>query len=377
MSAAVGWEKCCGCFGYLWQAVGGPSAGAGRGALLRAGAGEVERGGAGLGGSRISAALVSGSDSSLARDWPGRVGPRQRPLPLGRSGLAGPVGPVGQRAWCCAVHPCRLLSARLPMRMREPWSRGGSRWYATGSTIPVLHTDRRLLRCEGCGPRRCGTPRCRKSGFCFLPMEPRRRVCSTGWRRWRQVAGGVGGRIRISATFAGGVAAGLEERFAAEVGRINAAADQSLLVDTCGYVSGKQKARCYTEADLLLVPSRWESFGLTVIEAMAWGLPVVATASDGVRGVLSDDYEWLAPPGDRGAWPLRWRRRCWPCPGARGRCVEIVCARSLWNVFAASVFGPESGGFLRIIVAITTWAIDVFRKIDPLAGWFVRQPSCR
>ena len=71
-----------------------------------------------------------------------------------------------------------------------------------------------------------------------------------------------------------------------------------MIVKRLGYVEGGEKARCFRNADLFIAPSRWESFGLTVVEAMAWGLPVVAAGSDGVRGVLPDDWEWMAEPGD-------------------------------------------------------------------------------
>jgi glycosyltransferase involved in cell wall biosynthesis len=102
----------------------------------------------------------------------------------------------------------------------------------------------------------------------------------------------------ISVTFAGGVAPDLEPRFQSEIDRINADEELALRARTFGFIIGDEKARCFAEADLFLAPSRWESFGLTVVEAMAWGLPVVAASSDGVRGVLSDTYDWFAPPGE-------------------------------------------------------------------------------
>lgn len=45
-------------------------------------------------------------------------------------------------------------------------------------------------------------------------------------------------------------------------------------------------AACYRAADVVLVPSRTESFGLVALEAAACGTPVVATAVGGLRSVV-------------------------------------------------------------------------------------------
>ena len=44
--------------------------------------------------------------------------------------------------------------------------------------------------------------------------------------------------------------------------------------------------RFYKKSDLMLIPSKWEGFGLVAIEAMATGLPVVASKVDGLSEVL-------------------------------------------------------------------------------------------
>jgi len=44
----------------------------------------------------------------------------------------------------------------------------------------------------------------------------------------------------------------------------------------------------YEQMDLVVVPSRFEGFGLTAIEAMSFSIPVVASAVDGLKEVVED-----------------------------------------------------------------------------------------
>lgn len=52
----------------------------------------------------------------------------------------------------------------------------------------------------------------------------------------------------------------------------------------------------YRAADALAAPSRYDAFGLTVLEAMAVGLPVAASAAMGVSEILSDGVDGLVLP---------------------------------------------------------------------------------
>lgn len=55
-------------------------------------------------------------------------------------------------------------------------------------------------------------------------------------------------------------------------------------------------------ADVLVMPSRWEGFGLSAAEAMAAGLPVVASRVAGLEEVVADGRTGLLiPPGDADA----------------------------------------------------------------------------
>ena len=51
------------------------------------------------------------------------------------------------------------------------------------------------------------------------------------------------------------------------------------------------------EADLGLIPSRWEGFGLVAVEALSTGLPLVASDVPGLRSIVADcEAAVLAPP---------------------------------------------------------------------------------
>lgn len=47
--------------------------------------------------------------------------------------------------------------------------------------------------------------------------------------------------------------------------------------------------RLLSALDLLISPSRSEPFGLSIVEGMACGVPVIATSSEGAREILADD----------------------------------------------------------------------------------------
>jgi hypothetical protein len=58
----------------------------------------------------------------------------------------------------------------------------------------------------------------------------------------------------------------------------------------------------YAEADIVLVPSRMESFGLVAVEAMASGRPVIASAVGGLAEIVrAGSTGWLVPPEDAAA----------------------------------------------------------------------------
>jgi glycosyltransferase involved in cell wall biosynthesis len=55
-----------------------------------------------------------------------------------------------------------------------------------------------------------------------------------------------------------------------------------------GHVTGLRKAACFRMADVYVFPSRHDSYGLTLMEALSWGCGVVALDSAGAREVLGE-----------------------------------------------------------------------------------------
>ena len=55
-----------------------------------------------------------------------------------------------------------------------------------------------------------------------------------------------------------------------------------------GFKTGKDLARYYAMADVFVFPSRWETFGIVMIEAMACGTPVAAYPCQGPEDVIDE-----------------------------------------------------------------------------------------
>ena len=77
-------------------------------------------------------------------------------------------------------------------------------------------------------------------------------------------------------------------------------------VQLTGVLTGAALNRAYATADLLVAPSRSETYGMTVTEALAHGLPAIAAAVGGLPEALGSTADGtrpgqLVPPGDPAA----------------------------------------------------------------------------
>ena len=66
-----------------------------------------------------------------------------------------------------------------------------------------------------------------------------------------------------------------------------------------GHVSWENTTDLYRQASVFVMPSWFESFGISVLEAMAFGLPVIASSAGALPEIVEDGKTGLlVPPGD-------------------------------------------------------------------------------
>lgn len=65
-----------------------------------------------------------------------------------------------------------------------------------------------------------------------------------------------------------------------------------------GWISGADKDRALSEATIFVLPSHFEGVPVAILEAMAWGIPIVATRVGGIPEVVGDEEGILVPAGD-------------------------------------------------------------------------------
>jgi alpha-1,3-rhamnosyl/mannosyltransferase len=93
------------------------------------------------------------------------------------------------------------------------------------------------------------------------------------------------------------VLVGPDKGAAADVRRLAARLGLDGRVELAGHVDRSALAALYRGAEALVFPSRYEGFGLPVLEAMASGTPVVATTAGAIPEVAGDAAV-LVQPGD-------------------------------------------------------------------------------
>ncbi len=119
---------------------------------------------------------------------------------------------------------------------------------------------------------------------------------------------------------------GGDDRAEPEIARLRAAAEEAgvaELVRFVGAVPHEQLDAYYNAADVVVVPSFYESFGLVAVEAMASGVPVVASRVGGLTSTVMDG---------RNGYLIPWR-----CPSPFAEKLDLLLEnRSLRNALGAA-----------------------------------------
>ena len=90
-----------------------------------------------------------------------------------------------------------------------------------------------------------------------------------------------------------------------------------------GSLEGNAKWQAMAEADLFVLPSFGENFGIVVAEALGAGLPVVTTTATPWQGLITNDCGWWVDPSvdslEAGFYGALTRIAEFPQMGQRGK----------------------------------------------------------
>ena len=125
----------------------------------------------------------------------------------------------------------------------------------------------------------------------------------------------------------------------ANIKRIITEKDMGDHVHITGYIPDEHLVATYRQAEMFVLPSLFEPFGMTALEAMACGRPVVASRLGGIREVVtSEESGMLVDPADPVEFSAAIIRLLNDKPfagriGEQGR--HIVRERYSWEAIAA------------------------------------------
>lgn len=84
--------------------------------------------------------------------------------------------------------------------------------------------------------------------------------------------------------------------------KLNEMLKETKNVDVIDFIPHEEMSGIYSDADLFIVPSNIEVLNYSVIEAMACGLPVLASDVGGMKELINEKVGFLLPKNDMKTW---------------------------------------------------------------------------
>ncbi|MBA3724417.1 MAG: glycosyltransferase [Candidatus Levybacteria bacterium] len=101
---------------------------------------------------------------------------------------------------------------------------------------------------------------------------------------------------KVCVWIVGGDVSKASEDWSKELQKLNAVRKVLGITTSVKFIGRKEPVELpdyYNAADLLVLPSHYESFGITAVEAMACGVPVITTDVAGVSDLLDEKHDFL------------------------------------------------------------------------------------
>jgi glycosyltransferase involved in cell wall biosynthesis len=117
-----------------------------------------------------------------------------------------------------------------------------------------------------------------------------------------------------------------------------------------GFLRGEELAAAYASADLFVMPSRTETLGFVVLEAMASGCPVVAARAGGVPDLVEHDETGLLYDPDREEQAVLAVKELLAHAGKRRHLARLARKRALassWEAETARLLGQYRMAIVR------------------------------
>lgn len=159
------------------------------------------------------------------------------------------------------------------------------------------------------------------------------------------------------------IAGGDEEGYRAKVEALIRAKGLQSDFEFVGFVEGSRKQECFDAADIFVLPTYSENFGIAVAEALSNGLPVITTTGAPWSDLVEYRCGWWVEPGVKGvAGAIAEALKCTSGElegmGQRGR--QLVLDKYSWSKIGST--GVEVGEWLLNSSRPKPEAVEIYKQ---------------